>query len=233
MKKLSALQSEIDEILSTKWDRRKGAVVPEAEDVMLGNDAVDIEGTVLYADLVDSTGLVQGYKDWFAAEIYKTYLLTSCEIIKNNGGTITAFDGDRVMAVYVDGSKNSNAAKTALQINHMVTQEINPRIRTHYKTTSYQLKQVVGIDTSKLLVARTGIRGSNDLVWVGRAANFAAKLCDLREGTYASYITSEVYAKLSKDTKMGGTPEKSMWEKFKSNELGVEVYRSSWRWKPS
>ena len=33
----------------------------------------------------------------------------------------------------------------------------------------------LGIDTSKLFVARTGIRKSNDLVWVGRAANYAAK----------------------------------------------------------
>ena len=233
MKKLTELQTLIDEVLSTKWQRRDGESIPEAENVKLGNDAVDLEATVLYADLVDSTGLVQSHKDWFAAEVYKTYLLVACEIIRNNNGVITAFDGDRVMAVFIGGSKNSNAAKSALQINHMVTQEINPRIRNHYKTTTYQVKQVVGIDTSKVLVARTGVRGSNDLVWVGRAANYAAKLCSLRTGSYASYITSDVYSKLSKETKMGGNPEQSMWEKVSTDQVGVEVYRSSWRWKPS
>ena len=105
MKKLSELQDAIDEILSNKWERREGTIVPEAEDVGLGNDAVELVGTVLYADLVDSTGLVQGYRDWFAAEVYKMYLMCTSELIKNNGGTVTAFDGDRVMGVFIGGSE--------------------------------------------------------------------------------------------------------------------------------
>lgn len=96
MKKLKELQKSIDEILSTEWARRKGTVVPDTTTIQHSNDAVEIDGTVLYADLADSTGLVLGYRDWFAAEVYKTYLLTACELIRNNGGTITAFDGDRV-----------------------------------------------------------------------------------------------------------------------------------------
>src|SRR5436305_868835 len=83
-------------------------------------EAVELDATVLYADLADSTGLVQGYKDWFAAEVYKTYLMAASELIKNNDGTITAFDGDRVMGVFIGGSKNSSAARCALQINHFV-----------------------------------------------------------------------------------------------------------------
>jgi class 3 adenylate cyclase len=232
MKKLSELRDLIDGILSTEWDRRKGSVVPDTNSITHSNDAVEIDGTVLYADLADSTSLVQGYKDWFAAEMYKAYLLTACELIRNNGGTITAFDGDRVMAVYLGDSKNSKAAKTALQIDHMVTQEINPRIRNHYKTTSYQLMQAVGIDTGKLLVAKTGVWGSNDLVWVGRAANYAAKLCSLREGYYSSFITSDVFNKLNAESKNAGTPPKCMWEKVMWNEIGIEIYRSSYRWAP-
>lgn len=232
MKKLSELQKAIDEILTTNWQRRKGTVVPETETVQLGNDAVELEGTVLYADLVDSTKLVQGFKDWFAAEVYKAYLMAASELIKNNGGTITAFDGDRVMGVFLGDSKNSSAAKCALQINHLVTQEINPRIKAKYPTTSYEVKQAVGIDTSALFVARTGVRGYNDLVWVGRAANYAAKLCALRDSGHPTYITAEVYQKLSEDIKYGGTPPQSMWTKVTWEEFGVVVYKSSWRWKP-
>ena len=50
-------------------------------------------------------------------------------------------------------------------------------------------KQSVGIDTSELFVARTGIRRANDLVWVGRAANHAAKL-SARSGS-VSQITGK------------------------------------------
>jgi|WetSurMetagenome_2_1015567.scaffolds.fasta_scaffold19811_5 class 3 adenylate cyclase len=232
MKKLLEFQEAIDEVLSARWQRRSSTAVPEAESVRLGNDAVEIDGTVLYADLVDSTGLVQGYKDWFAAEVYKVYLMCASELIKNNGGTITAFDGDRVMGVFTGGYKNSSAAKCALQINHMVSQEINPRLKTQYPNTSFELHQAVGVDTSKLLVARTGVRGANDLVWVGRAANYAAKLCGLRDGVYSSFITSEVFRRLSPDTKFGGKPPQSMWTKITWEEFGTVVYRSSWRWEP-
>src|SRR4051812_36873707 len=62
----------------------------------LSNDAVEIDGTVLYADLAESTPLVKGYKDWFAAEVYKNYLYCAARIIRLRGGVITAYDGDRV-----------------------------------------------------------------------------------------------------------------------------------------
>jgi len=232
MKTLAEIEEGIVEILKTQWKRRNGLKVPEAEDVQLGNDSVELEGTVLYADLEDSTGLVLGYKDWFAAEAYKCYLMAACELIRNNGGTITAFDGDRVMAVFIGELKNTNAARCALQISYVVQKVINVKIKEHYKDTSYQLNQAVGIDTSNLFIARTGIRGSNDLVWVGRAANYAAKLCGLREGAYNTYITEEVFNRLNEKSKYGGDPKRLMWEKIMWQERGIAVYRSSWWWTP-
>ena len=232
MKTLSEIETGIVSILKTKWERREGLKVPEAEDVQLGNDAVELEGTVLYADLEDSTGLVLDYKDWFAAKLYKCYLLVACELIRNNGGTITAFDGDRVMAVFIGKTKNSDAARCALQINYTVQKVINVKIAEHYKDTSYKLSQAVGIDTGNLFIARTGIKGFNDLVWVGRAANYAAKLCSLREGDYNTYITEEVFEHLNDKSKYGGNPTRQMWEKMMWQERGITVYRSSWWWNP-
>src|ERR1700685_1091444 len=100
------IRDEVTEIFATNWKMRDGEVVPAADAVKLDNDAVKLEGTVLYADLADSTKLVNNYKPHFAAEIYKTYLVTACRIIRDRGGEITAFDGDRVMAVFIGDSKN-------------------------------------------------------------------------------------------------------------------------------
>jgi class 3 adenylate cyclase len=228
---LKELIAEAEEILRTKWETRDGRKVPEAEDVDLDNDAVTLEGTVLYADMADSTGLVDGFKPWFAAKIYKTYLAGACRIIRDNGGEITAFDGDRVMAVFIGNYKNTSAAKTALQINAFVI-ELNQTVKAVYPNTSYVLCQSVGVDTSNLFVARTGIRTYNDLVWVGRAANYAAKLCALGDGTYPSHITEEVFSKLSDEAKFGGKARESMWEKRIWNTSGKVIYRSNWSWKP-
>ena len=173
MKSSSDILADVKAILSTKWKTRDGRKVPDAADVQLGNDAVKLEGTVLYADLTDSTGLVKDYKDFFAAEVYKSYLIAACHTIRNNSGVITAFDGDRVMAVFIGNSKNSDAARAALQIT-WITKQVNEQIKRSYSSTSYQIKHAIGIDTSPLFVARTGIRNNNDLVWVGRSANYAA-----------------------------------------------------------
>jgi class 3 adenylate cyclase len=70
-------------------------------------------------------------------------------------------------------SKNTTAAKTALQIKWALSKILNPALKAQYGSDAYQLSHVIGIDTSRLLAARIGVRNDNDIVWVGRAANYA------------------------------------------------------------
>lgn len=223
------LDSEVQKILQEKWTTRGGRVVPEPEGLQLGNDAVTIHATVLYADLDESTALVDTFRPSFAAEIYKSYLVCAARIIRSEGGGITGYDGDRIMAVFVGNSKNSVAARTGLKINHAVLGIINPAIEKLYPGTNYLVKHSVGIDTSQLFVARTGIRGANDLVWVGRAANYAAKL-SARSGP-ATQITNEVYQALDENSKIGSNG-RNMWTTDISREIGHKrIYTSNWHWK--
>jgi class 3 adenylate cyclase len=113
VKSSTEILNEVSKTFATKWATRDGRVVPEQEDIQLGNDGVILDATVLYADMTDSTELVDNYKDWFAAEMYKSYLLAACHVIRNNKGTITSFDGDRVMAVFIGNTKYSVSAKAA------------------------------------------------------------------------------------------------------------------------
>ncbi len=222
------LKQEVAAIFRESWSTCEGQKVPEPEDLKLSNDAVEIDATVLYADLSASTGLVHGYRRPFAAEIYKSYLHSAAKIIKSQGGTITAYDGDRIMAVFIGNSKNTSATRAALKINYAVQKIINPSIKVQYPNTTYSLKQTVGIDTSLLFVARTGIRGSNDLVWVGRAANYAAKLCDLSPD-YPTWITASVYKMLHDSVKF--TDGNAMWEARSWTAMsGQTIYRSTWWW---
>ncbi len=225
------LNAEVVKILKEQWEIRDGQKVPDTPDLKLANDGVKLTGTVLYADLAESTQLVTKHSAAFVAEVYKTYLNCACRIIRNQGGEITAFDGDRVMAVFLGDAKNSSAVRSALAINHAVTHIINPRVRDQYPNlpSDFQICQAVGIDTSELLVARTGIRGSNDLVWVGRSANLAAKLCSLRESNYASWITNDVYEKCRDDVKTA-TSGVSMWEQKTWTAQGMIVYCSAYTW---
>jgi class 3 adenylate cyclase len=224
------LEKEVAAIFKWKWEERDSEVVPEDEDLKLGNDAVKLDATVLYADMADSTKLVDGYEPWFAAEIYKTFLHCAAKIIRSHDGVITAYDGDRIMAVYIGKSKNTSAVKSALKINYAAIHIVTPAKKKQYPNDTYELRHVVGIDTSKLFVARTGIRGSNDLVWVGRAANYAAKLSSLPHG-YATNITADVYSKMSDEVK-ASSDGRSMWDEATWTEFGNrQIYRSTWWWR--
>ena len=188
-----------------------------------------MDGTVLYADLDDSTDLVNRWKPAFAAAVYKSFLACAARIIRSEHGSITGYDGDRIMAVFIGDSKNSAAARSALKINFAVLRIINPALRNRYPRSVYEVRHHVGIDTSQLFVARTGIRGANDLVWVGRAANYAAKL-SARSGP-ATQITSDVYSRLNREAKIGPNG-RNMWTQQIAREIGGNaVYTSTWNWR--
>lgn len=224
------LQTEIRAILSKTWTSRDGQAVPEPTDLKLGNDAAKLDATVLYADMNGSTKLVDAHSPTTAAEVYKSYMVCTARIIKNAGGTITAYDGDRIMGIFIGDRKNSTAAKTALQINWAVSHIVNPALKTQYGTNAYQLSHVIGIDTSSILAARIGVRNDNDIVWVGRAANYAAKLTALDTG-HAVYITGDVFGRLIDTSKYGGDPKRLMWESCTWNTMNkMAVHRSNWTW---
>ncbi len=219
----------VQTIFHDQWSVRDGRVVPEAETIALGNEAVKIEGAVLYADLSGSTAMVDKYKWNFAAEIYKTYLLTTARIIAAEGGQVVAYDGDRIMAIFIGDTKSSNAARCGLKINWATQNIVTPAIKAQYPDETFAVRQVTGVDTGVLRAARTGVRGANDLVWVGPAANYAAKLNDL-DASYPTWITHRVYDQLTNDLKTSSKGN-AMWQRCTWNTMGgLTVYRSTFWW---
>lgn len=231
------LTTAIDSIVRTRWDLRAGQVIPETDDITLGNSGVTLEATVLYADLADSTELAL-FDQEIAAEVCKAYLVGTTRLIKAAGGEIRSFDGDRVMGVFMGKSKNTSAAKAALKINYFFTRVLEPAFLSFYgrlKDSPFRFAQSVGIDTGDVRAVRAGIRNSNDLVWVGRAPNIAAKLSSIREPDYSTYITEAVYDMLHDSAKL--SDGQNMWERrswAKGEPYGIgTVYRSCWWLKPS
>jgi class 3 adenylate cyclase len=220
------LKTDVAKIFKDSWDVTQGRVIPEPADVPFGNRGVEFDATVLYADLADSTGLVDIRKKEFAAEIYKTFLHCAGKIIRAENGVITAYDGDRIMAVFIGDSKNTSATRAGLKINYARTAIIDAAFIKQYGASDakdYRVKHTVGIATSKVLVARTGVWGANDLVWVGSAANHAAKLTSL-SADYPVRVTKAVYDNLHSTLKLPG-----MWESMTWTDMGGQtIYRTSW-----
>lgn len=214
----------------TTWISRDGQVIPAPSDLKLSNDAVYFaRATVLYADLDQSTSLVEDYTWEIAAEIYKAFLYASSRLIRDAGGSIVSYDGDRVMGIFISKTQNNDAVGCALKINYAVKKLLQEAFGAQYTHRDYKIRHVVGIDESPIRAARTGVRGDNDLVWVGDAANLAAKLTT-RSADYSVWITDRVYAGLNDGQKLSATG-KNIWTWWNWVEhKGEKIYSTTfWR----
>ncbi|MEU1596637.1 adenylate/guanylate cyclase domain-containing protein [Streptomyces sp. NPDC005708] len=229
------IRSDLDKMVGKPWSIRDGNVVPGTDDVGLyNNDAVKLDAVYLYADLLGSTKLARDFTPQVAGKVIRASLRTASTIIKKFEGEIRSYDGDRVMGIFIGGSKNSNAATAALKINYAMQEIVQPALYARLPTLErdgYQPRMCVGIASGEAFIARAGVRGSSDLVSIGRAPNVAAKLSDIREsGTYRTYITSQVYNRLKDEVKI--TKGTNMWEARNADVGGEQmtIYRSNYRW---
>jgi class 3 adenylate cyclase len=203
---------------SERWSIKAGQVVPDSDSQLpLKNVGVELQATILYADMVGSTKMVNENLPWYAAEMYKVYVYSAAKVIRYYGGAVTAYDGDRVMGVFIGDNRCDQAVKAALSLEAVLVKIIRPKYST--------VKQTIGIDDSEILVAQTGIRNNHDYVWVGPAANNAAKMSALKYG-YVHYITESVLDKLSHKNNLIYPDDKPLWAHFVPSELGYRVYGS-------
>lgn len=227
------LKAEVSGITKQTWDTRDGNVVPDTSTVKLAGGAVRLRATFLYADLARSTDLAMRFDPRIAAKIARAFLATCTRIICALNGDIRSFDGDRVMGIFVGETKNTSAARAALHIHYAFRELIRPQFEAKYPALKdFGLSYGVGVDTSDVFAVRAGIRNNNDLVWIGRAPNIAAKLSNVRVAPYHTIITADVYELLADVARFGGRERENMWT-MKTWDGGVStVYVSAWYWKP-
>ena len=223
------IKTNAADTFGANWTVRDGQVVPGASDLRLTNDAARFEtATVLYADLDQSTDLVETRKWEFAGEVYKTFLYAASRLIRHHGGTIVSYDGDRVMGIFIGNRQRNAAVSCALNINYAVKNYVQAEKEKRW-SGDFKIRHVIGIDTSEIRAARTGVRGDNDLVWIGTAANLAAKLTSLT-ADHPTWITKRVCDYLDDAQKLGSQGE-DIWRSWKWTEHNNEEIYSSTYWR--
>lgn len=227
------IKNDVQATIDQQWNVRNGQKVPSSSEVALSGGAVELDATFLYADLANSSKIAKELDRRVAAKIMKSFLAVSARLVRNNGGKIVSFDGDRILGVFYGNAKNTSAANCALNINYAAVQVIRPKFENKYQTVrdaTFKISHGVGVDTGTILAVRAGARGDNDLIWIGRSPNLAAKLSDRRESPYKSFITASVYNMLNDSSKYGGPDKENMWERRDWTFLGqnIHIYRSSW-----
>lgn len=222
------LKSQVGKIAQESWSVRDGRVVPQPTDLRFSNDGVRLDAVCLYADLADSTRLVSTASDTVAAEVFRSFLYCSAKIINHLGGTVTAYDGDRVMAVYIGDNRFEKSVRTGWAIAHAVKNLVVPAFQSK-PLGGYSIAHGVGIDAGKILVARSGFRNADDIIWLGSAANLAAKMSAFRDGAFTTWVSETVYKGMPANfyrSQQGS----ELWQSRKWNHLGKSVYTSSLAW---
>jgi adenylate cyclase len=223
----------IDGVLAPEWNERTGRVVPEAEEIVLRDGAVRLQATYLYADMADSTGLAQAYVDWAAAKVIRCYLNAATRLIRERGGAIRSFDGDRVMGIFVGPHANDLAVKAAMNIHWAVRHVIQPKLEAKWDDFKWTMDHGIGIDTGEALLVRGGVFGDNDLISVGGAPNIAAKLSDERVLDKYLFVSEAVYSSLSDNHRY--SESRNMWTSTGARGFGgksIKTFASNYWWEP-
>jgi class 3 adenylate cyclase len=206
------LNSWISQEFNRSLVERDGRIIPTTADIAV-TQTVKLDASFLYADLAGSSEIAQKCPWETTTKLIRAFLECSTRLMRAYGGEIRSFDGDRVMAVFTGDRKNTNAVKCAREIFYTVEYLLGPAATRKYKSVrenGIKLKCGIGVDSGVARAARAGIRDSNDLIWVGRAPSFAAKLSDVRDYPYSVYITESVYKLMMDDVKLSNG--KNVWE---------------------
>ena len=225
---LDDLNGKVDAYSKQPYEIEDTTIVPDTDNSKLtfGNKGLTCKYAFLFMDIRKSSQLHEVYGFTKAAKIYQSFHDINVRVIEENGGFVRAFDGDRVMAVFVGEFKNGNAVKAAMQIQWAIRNILNPKLDAKIRCGG-------GIDYGEILVTKVGKgrdKNNNDLVWIGKADNYASHLSNEADNTII--ISTNSYNILHESRKQSDDG-RSMWKSkviTLKNGTEVQCYETSWGW---
>ena len=207
------LSAWVSAVAIGRWsDIPNATVVPSTDTLTFGNDGKRVDVTILYADISGSTKMVDEVLDTRAAEYYKAFLHCASALIRRHGGDVQAYDGDRVMGVFIGEGHADNAVGAALELNNCVQEVINPIFSRTY-ADHQPISFTVGIDSGICLAVKVGVRAVGELAWIGSAANYAAKLNSFPglDANFPIRVSAETFRRLTVPS-LNGSQGELMWD---------------------
>ena len=194
------LSRQVSALFEEEFREYKCGAVPDVHDSRLTHGATGIGGefTYLYIDMRNSSKLTDRHRRQTVAKMYKAFHLCMVRIIREYQGRVRSFDGDRLMGIFDSNNKIDNAVEAAMTMIGCVEGILVPKMRRHYRDRMFDVG--IGIATSEAILIKAGVgheENSRDLVSIGAAANFAARLSDKAKAPKRIHICPETMQGLS------------------------------------
>jgi len=143
--------------------------------------------TVLFTDIEGFTGIAESVSPEELRDLLNQYFTCITEPIEQNGGMVTQYQGDAVLAVFnipsYDADHAKHAARAALGIQKVV--EDGAFLGNHRLTTR------IGINTGKVVAGAVGSRDRVTYTVHGDAVNVAARLEAMNKDLGTRVLLSE------------------------------------------
>lgn len=230
-----AAQDKIDALFTEDFCEYEVESVPTIDMAKLTHGATGMSGefTFLYVDMRRSSDLASSHRRQTVARIFKAFHFSMVEIIKDKGGSVRSFDGDRVMAVFAGKSKVNDAIDAAMLMEGAKEDVLGPKIKARYQEEAFDIG--IGIATGAALCVKAGVgydANNRDLVWLGHPPNLGAKLSDAAGSPNNIYACATTFGRLQErnrwTTKDG--VKQDMWTAGTITFAGsaIAVHRCGW-----
>lgn len=135
----------------------------------------------VYVDLASSTKInIQEKKD-LAAHIFDSYIKAVTKIFTEYQSKYIDIQGDGGFALF-DGENSINralvAAVTIKTLLSRQAQYFSEFVNSKLNNTNLSVR--IGIHKGNILAKKSGIRGENEIIWLGDAVSVASKICNLK-----------------------------------------------------
>jgi len=181
-----------DEVPASEVEINPGFVIPALEDLKLGQSR-SLDVAMLYVDIRGYSEKTDLARETSMVRILNCFLTEMSRIVGDFNGVVGDIAGDRVMGVFPNPFQEKKPIMDALECALMMQTVIYDAINPFLKDLKYgELNCGIGIDAGPVLVSRLGYRNNSSLVYIGNAANVAAKLEDRAQGG-ETLITEMVY----------------------------------------
>ncbi|MBT3990241.1 MAG: adenylate/guanylate cyclase domain-containing protein [Rhodospirillaceae bacterium] len=178
-----------------------GKYVPErvAEKLLSTDGALEpqsAEATILFVDLAGFTAMSEQKRPEEIVEILNTYFSAVVDIIEANGGVITQFQGDAILAIYNVPMPDPGHAAHAVKTAHEIHEKVNDALFGGQK-----LSCRIGINTGSVIAGNVGAQARLNYTVHGDAVNLAARLEQMnKEFGTSTLISNSTVEQISGET---------------------------------
>jgi adenylate cyclase len=169
------------------------------EDLRLGGE--ELFGTAMFTDLRGFTSFAETLPARQVIHILNHYLEEMSEAILNHGGTLVAYMGDGIFAVFGAPIEQADHADRALATAREMLNERLPRFNTWLEEQGGEsFRMGIGLNSGTFLSGNVGSERRLEYAAIGDTTNTAARLEGMTKGTpYQCYVSDSTRSSLVDD----------------------------------